>query len=94
MIRMAVLAVGVGLMVSVAPTWACDRMGPGKHVGRVAAIDPAAGTITIIDAQTRAPITFSADRQTLEPIRTQRNVIISFRTEGERLIVEAIQPAA
>lgn len=92
--RVVMLAVLTALAALVAPAGACDSMGPGKHVGRVAAVDPAAGTITIIDAQTRAPITFSADKQTLEPIGTQRNVIISFRTEGERLVVEAIQPAA
>jgi hypothetical protein len=94
MIKALVLAVWVGLTALVAPAVACDNMGPGKHVGQVVAVDPAAGTITIMDAQTRAPISFSADKQTLEPIRTQRNVIISFRTEGDRLVVEAIQPAA
>ena len=76
------------------PTWACDAMGPNRHVGVITQIDPKAGMFTIIDAQMRKPMNFTADKKLLDGLQVNRNVIVTFRMVGERMMAEAVVPAS
>lgn len=90
------LVIGVMVMVmsSLAiPAWACDAMGPNRHVGVVTQIDPKAKTFTIIDAQKQKPITFTAAKKVLDALQLNRDFIITFRMDGQRMMAEAVVPA-
>jgi len=76
------------------PSWACDAMGPNRHVGVITQIDPKAGTFTIIDAQKRMPMTFIAGKELLDGLPLNRNVIVTFRMAGERMMANAVVPAS
>ena len=75
------------------PAWACDAMGPNRHVGVVTQIDPKAKTFTIIDAQKQTPITFTASKKVLDALQLNRDFVITFRLDGRRMIAEAVVPA-
>lgn len=83
------------LVMSALPVlaWACDAMGPNRHVGVVTQIDPKAGTFTIIDAQKQKPVTFTAPKKVLDAVQIKRDFIITFRLDGQRMIAEAVVPA-
>ena len=72
--------------------WACDAMGPNRHVGVVTNIDPKAGTFTIIDAQKRTPMTFTAQKKLLDELKLNREFIVTFRLDGQRMTAEAVVP--
>lgn len=89
---------GISVMVLVMsalaiPAWACDAMGPNRHVGVVTQIDPKAKTFTIIDAQKQKPITFTASKKVLDALQLNRDFVITFRLDGQRMIAEAVVPA-
>lgn len=89
---------GISVMVLVMsalaiPAWACDAMGPNRHVGVVTQIDPKAKTFTMIDAQKQKPITFTASKKVLDALQLNRDFVITFRLDGQRMIAEAVVPA-
>jgi hypothetical protein len=94
-VHQLVLSVIVLAISSVSsPTWACDAMGPNRHVGVVTQIDSKAGTFTIIDAQRRTPMTFIAGKKLLDGLPLNRNMIVTFRMAGERMMADAVVPAS
>lgn len=63
------------LVLGSAGTWACKAFGPDTHVGMLKSVDPAAKSFTIIDAETRGPITFSADEAILNNLKDVKGTI-------------------
>lgn len=91
------LFVSVLVVVSsavVVPSWACDAMGPNRHVGVVTKIEPNAGTFTIIDAQTERNMTFTASKKILDVLALNREFVITFRMEGSTMKAELVVPAS
>lgn len=94
-VQWLVLSTMVMFISSVAvATWACDAMGPNRHVGVVTNIDQKAGTFTIIDAQKRKPMTFTAQKKVLDELKLNREFIVTFRIDGQRMMAEAVVPAS
>ena len=87
------MAAAFGLAAAL-PSWACDSMGPNKHVGVIAALDAKAGTVTIIDAQMQKPLTFAADAKLLAGLAPKKNIVVTYKKDGDRLAAEAIAPAS
>ena len=61
------LLVGSALIPHVSS--ACSAAGPSTHVGKIVAIDDAAKTFTIMDAESLNPIRFFATEKILTQIR-------------------------
>jgi len=81
-----------GLTISaVVPAQACTVAGPNKHVGQVLSVDNKAGTFTIMDAQTNAPISFTASTAILgEAAKATGAVMVSYIKSGDRLVAKDI----
>ncbi|NIO40958.1 MAG: hypothetical protein GTO41_12725 [Burkholderiales bacterium] len=67
--------VGALLALGSAGAWACKAAGPDTHVGMLQSVDTRAKSFTIIDAETRGPITFSADEAILNSLKDVRGMI-------------------
>lgn len=75
------------LMTVSASGWACKMAGPNKHVGVVMKVDQMAGTFTIRDAETNAPIVFSADREMLSNAQhAQGPILVSYENREKQLV--------
>ncbi len=73
------------------PVLACSVAGPNKHVGQVMSVDKKAGTFTIMDAQTNAPISFTASAAILdEAAKATGTVMVSYEKIGNRLVAKDI----
>jgi hypothetical protein len=76
-----------GLLLLGGNALACEVAGPNKHVGPVTAVDNDAATFTILDAETRAPITFAASNAILRDVsRAKGQVMVSYQDEGGKLV--------
>ena len=78
----------------VIPSWACDSLGPDRHVGQVTQIDSQAGTFTILDAQTQGPMTFSALPEILQALVIHKPFIVTFRMTDHQMEAQSVQSAA
>lgn len=78
-------ALAMALSASSASALACDAAGPNKHVGQVVAIDMEAGTFTIMDAQTRKPISFQAQADVLNALTADSEVMVSYKGDDGQL---------
>lgn len=68
--RQFIAAIGGAILVAGSTTaWACKAAGPDTHVGMLQSVDAQAKSFTIIDAETRGPITFSADEAILNKLQ-------------------------
>lgn len=56
--------------------WACDAAGPSTHVGTVQSVDAGSKTFTILDAQTRKPITFVANNEIIDGLKDAKGSIM------------------
>jgi hypothetical protein len=66
---------------------ACSVAGPNKHVGEVTAVDNTSATFTIMDAETRAPITFQASAAILKNVSSAKGqVMVSYEEKGDDLV--------
>jgi hypothetical protein len=75
------------LMTVSATGLACKMAGANKHVGVVTKVDPVAGTFTIRDAETNAPIVFSANREMLSNAEhAQGQVMVSYENREKQLV--------
>lgn len=83
-IRMLGLAI---VLTALAPAWAeaCKSAGAFKHVGVVTAVDAAALTLTIKDAETGHPITFIATAKQLKDIKPGDQVMVGFLEKDGKL---------
>ena len=50
-------------------TFACDAMGPSKHMGQLMTINTEKSTFTIRDAQSQSPVTFNANSDILTGLK-------------------------
>jgi hypothetical protein len=76
---------GVLLMIAPGSALACKSAGAFKHVGVVTAVDTAALTVTIKDAETGEPITFAATAKQLKDIKAGDEVMIGFTEDKGKL---------
>ena len=86
----------VGVIVSViclAPAaFACDQAGPDTHVGKIKAIDLAQSSLTILDSQTKKPLTFLAAPEQLSGLSLGQMVIVRYSETKGQLKAEEIKP--
>ena len=77
MYRRQAIAALVGALLAAGSTavWACKAAGPDTHVGVLQSVDAQAKSFTIIDAETRGPITFSADEAILNNLKDVKGMI-------------------
>lgn len=72
--------------------WACDGAGHNKHVGNVTKVDAKAGTFTILDMETNAPITFKASKEVLnEASNAKGQVVVGYEKSGDLLQAKEIR---
>ncbi|MFQ5596813.1 MAG: hypothetical protein ACE5GK_02065 [Nitrospiria bacterium] len=90
----AFFAVFLGVSTSVTTVFACSSLGPGKHLGLVWMIDPIQKSITLIDAETRNPVSFFIGEDFIKTVKMNDTVVITFEKEEGRLIVKnlVVQP--
>ena len=75
------------LMTVSATGWACKMAGANKHVGVVTKVDQVSGTFTIRDAETNAPIVFSANREMLSNAEhAQGQIMVSYENREKQLV--------
>ena len=55
--------------------WACKSAGSNVHVGVLTSVDAKAKSFTIIDAETRSPITFVSDEAILKDLAGVKGTI-------------------
>ncbi len=80
------------VLMAPAASQACSALGPNKHVGTVIGLDAAAQTITVLDAQTRQPVTFLANEELLSQARNAKGrIIVDYQTEGTQLRAISIE---
>ena len=74
-------------------TFACSAMGPKTHVGHITEIDRDHHTLTIMDAETQKPITFSVDNKQLLALNSSSGQVIVRYRDGEdgKLIATSVQ---
>jgi len=74
-------------------TLACSAMGPKTHVGNITEIDRDHHTLTIMDAETQKPITFSVDNKQLLALNSSAGQVIVRYRDGENgeLIATSVQ---
>jgi Cu/Ag efflux protein CusF len=82
-----------GAVAILAPQYAlaCKSAGAFKHVGVVTAVDLAALTVTITDAESGKPVTFSATAQQLKAVKPGDEVMIGFLEKDGKLTAVQIQ---
>ncbi len=72
---------------------ACSAMGPKTHVGNITEIDRNQHTLTIMDAETQQPITFSVDNKQLMALNSSAGQVIVRYRDGDdgKLIATSVQ---
>jgi len=84
-------AIAVLTLATALPALACSMAGPDKHVGQVTAVDTKAGTFTVMDAETRKPITFFASSSIIRDAKKSHgSVMVSFETFDGKLVAKDI----
>lgn len=87
-----ILSVVMVVVAVAGPTWACDALGPNRHIGVVTKIDPSTHSFTIIDAQRNKPMTFTAPKKILDALRLEQEFVVTFRMEGRQMQAVAVVP--
>ncbi len=85
-----IIAVLFGASSGSALSLACSNLGAGKHMGVVRMIDPIKGALSIIDAETRRPITFVTGENSLKSVHVNDTVVITFERDKDQLIAKEI----
>ncbi len=81
----------VVLVLFATPALACSVAGPNKHVGQVTAVNAKAGTFTILDAETRKPIVFTAsDGLIKEAAKAKGSVMVGYKQTNGMLVAKDI----
>jgi Cu/Ag efflux protein CusF len=91
-----ILAAGVAFALTVAQPYAavaCKGAGAFKHVGVVTAVDSVTLTVTIKDAETGDPVTFSATAAQLQSVKPGDDVMIGFVEKDGKLTAVNIRPS-
>ena len=73
-------------------TWAlaCSNLGPGKHMGVVLRLDPAKGTMALMDAETRETLDFEIPESLLEKIHVDDRIVITFQKKKDHLLAKDV----
>ena len=88
----AVAGLLAAILMAPAASQACSALGPNKHVGTVIGLDASAQTITVLDAQTRQPVTFLANEELLSQARNAKGrIIVDYQAEGTQLRAISIE---
>jgi hypothetical protein len=88
----AVAGLLAAILLAPASSQACSALGPNKHVGTVIGLDASAQTITVLDAQTRQPVTFLANEELLSQARNAKGqIIVDYEAEGTQLRAISIE---
>lgn len=88
-IPVLLMAVALGFAGS---ALACEGAGHNKHVGDVTKVDTMAGTFTIRDLETNAPITFKASKEILDhAAQAKGQVMVGYEKSGNTLKAKDIQ---
>lgn len=64
------------LFITPFTTWACDAAGKSTHIGTVQSVDASGKTFTIIDAQSRKPITFMANNEIIDGLKEAKGSVM------------------
>lgn len=77
----------IGFLTLPMSAFACDAMGPGKHMGSITSVNAADKTFTIRDAQLQIPITFKASDEIIEAVSGAKggNVQVNFEEDDGTL---------
>jgi hypothetical protein len=83
------------LLFFAAPSSACSAF-PDAHIGKVLEIDQVARRVTISDAETGSPVTFTVDENALLDIELAvlsiyQSIFVRYRVEGDQLIATEIK---
>jgi hypothetical protein len=66
--------------------WACDAAGKSTHIGSLMTVNAEQSTFTIQDAQSRSPITFTADNEIMEGLKgASGSIMVNYTEEGDTL---------
>ena len=69
---------------SSAAAFACGGDASGKHIGKVTSVDAGKSTFTIRDAETRAPITFTASKAMLSKAKSaDGNIMVNYEENAD-----------
>ncbi|MCG6970754.1 MAG: hypothetical protein LJE85_13395 [Gammaproteobacteria bacterium] len=79
------LAMACAVLTS-STAWACDAAGKSTHIGSLMTVNAEQSTFTIQDAQSRSPITFTADKEIMEGLKgASGSVMVNYMEEGDTL---------
>lgn len=88
---MTAVALSVCMVLGSSVAWSCSMAGPNTHIGAVTAVDVVASTFTVLDAETRQPITFVATPALLKGVTKNQQVTVTFEKNGNKLAAKAIK---
>ncbi len=88
---MTVAALSACMTLGAGTAWSCSMAGPNTHIGPVTAVDAEANTFTVLDAETRQPITFVATPTLLKGIVKNQQVTVTFEKDGNKLTTTAVK---
>lgn len=81
--RTLITAVLAGALFITGAALACDSAGPSTHIGQLLSIDKDTQTFTIRDAESRGPITFSANAEIITALQGfAGNLMVNYQ-EGD-----------
>ncbi|PCI10168.1 MAG: hypothetical protein COB71_11470 [Thiotrichales bacterium] len=85
--------IALAALLASSSTLACSAMGPKTHVGNITEIDRHQHTLTIMDAETQQPITFSVDNKQLMALNSSSGQVIVRYRDGDdgQLIATSVQ---
>lgn len=72
------------------PVSACSNLGPEKHMGIVKFVDPAKGTMSLIDAESQQMLTFVAEGDVLNKVNMNDTIVVTFEKKETQLIAKEI----
>jgi len=88
---LTIIAVAGLSLFAIMPAVACSVAGPNKHVGQVTAVNTKTKTFTIMDAETRKPIVFSASADILRDAgKAMGSVMVSYEQSEGQLVAKDI----
>ncbi len=91
-VRRILGTVTVSITLIALPTFACEVAGPDTHVGKIKAIDLAQSSLTVLDSQTKKPLTFLAAPEQLKGLSLGQMITVRYSETNGRLKAEEITP--
>lgn len=74
--KLLIKSILVSALILPVAGWACDAAGPSTHIGTVQSVDASSKTFTIIDAQTRMPISFVASNEIIDGLKDAKGSVM------------------